>query len=285
MHVTFHPTALQGPISLISYRSLAVCWIVDQNRFAQSLSSAFSVLSHAQFGAQDVITAISLTVFLWDSLVGIDFSNQSLIHFLDFYQSPVQFNVRLMNSSIISQLKSPTPLLSRTVLLGRFFIQDFVSADLIMHIDADVWMTKPWLLPLLSEISHPNQSGKLLWGGRDRGLLNDDTRTIIAQMGIQPEGYINAGFFVFRNVPEAVVCLKTAVRLLQTLSLAWLDQTALNIAFNLTYKGFLSERFEKWHYLECKPWTINCHGVLPAVEGRMTRQMESEYAVWRSMRS
>jgi hypothetical protein len=263
--------------------SLAVCWVVTIPRFHEALTSAFSVLSFLDFGRQIVFRQLCLFVFIWDltNQNSFDIDNCSLVRFLDSYREHVPFKVKPM---ICSDLTSHCPRLTsfrRSVLFGRFFLQEFISTRFILHMDCDIRMAKPWLVPLADDISMENQSDKLLWGGRDWGLFASQGAERFHYYQMRPDTYINAGFFLFRNVPETKRLMNASLEMLIANPAIWfLDQTTLNLVFNTYYKGFLSARFDKWLHCECRPWTINCHGSLPRLFRRVTDQMRQAYLKW-----
>jgi lipopolysaccharide biosynthesis glycosyltransferase len=164
-------------------------------------------------------------------------------------------------------------------LLGRFFLQEFTSSDYILHIDSDVWMVKPWIGPLVEDISSEGQSDKLLWGGVDWGLMVGENIAIVSGWGIAPATYINAGFFLFRNNRQTRMLMNASVEFwIKHINIFCADQTVLNIVFNTSWKGILSERFSKWNHVVCKNVTINAHGSLPQIERRFRSELEEARA-------
>jgi lipopolysaccharide biosynthesis glycosyltransferase len=171
--------------------------------------------------------------------------------------------------------------LEKPVLFGRLLLQEVVSTNYILYTDSDVHIVKPWLVPLADDISLPNASDKLLWGGRDWGLVGSYEAAVFEQHHTPPDTYICAGFFLFRNVVATKSLMDTAIEMWIANQTIWFrEQTVLNIVFDTRWKGFLSERFDKWKYFECKPWTINCHGPLVVYDKSADGRIRQIYFKW-----
>jgi hypothetical protein len=255
-----------------------ICWIITGDFFRKVLSSAFSVLRFLNFEGQTMFQRVSLIVFLWNcpEFEQIKASATSITNFLNCYHPRASFSLESIGGIQI-------PTFKRSWLFGRLLLPYFVSAPLFLHIDADIWMVKPWLGPLVEDLSQRNQTDKLFFAGRDLGLMQGGNINITMDLGISPDTYFNAGFWVLRNVPEAKVLMNFAIQLLlKNPSLPWLEQTALNLAFGANRSGLLSHRFEKWVYDECKSWTINCHGHLPLIEKEANELLTKEFKKWDS---
>jgi hypothetical protein len=143
-------------------------------------------------------------------------------------------------------------------------------------------MVKPWLVPLVEDITGPNQADKIFFAGIDRGLIEEGV-DLFEELNISSETYVNAGFWVLRNVPEVANQMEAVIKRLQkNPDLPYFEQTALNMEFSLKFKGYLSARFEKWLHWECKPWTINCHGPNPDITAEAGLALDKAYSKWLS---
>jgi hypothetical protein len=245
----------------------------------------FSVLRYLDFEGQQLFNRLSLVVFFWDCppLKFVVLSNSSLVPFLDSFHENASFCLRSLSGSSVVTLNKSIGSFFRPWLFGRLILQDFIASPYYVHIDADVWIVKPWLGPLARSLSLPNQRHKLYFGGWDSGLMESKNVAILEGLGIPPESYINAGFFVVRNVPSAHARMATAIEILRkNPDLPWFEQTALNLAFGGGSMALLPREFEKGYYRVCKRWTINCHGVLPAIENEAQIAMDRAYQGWRN---
>jgi hypothetical protein len=237
----------------------------------------------ADLSTQNLINRLSVLVLLWnpDDVNAVYKSSGSLIHFLSSYRSDMPFAVRSMVSPSITAVRPRVAKFRMPCLAGRFFLQEFTSSTYILHVDADIWMMKPWLGPLVEEISLANQSSKLIWGGLDWGFLLEKERGQLARLKVPRETYINAGFFLIRNIPETRTLMNQSVEYWITHpETFWQDQTVMNIIFDDRFKGKLSERFSKWNFRICKTFTINCHGYLPLIERSYMSKLEAAHNAW-----
>jgi hypothetical protein len=163
-------------------------------------------------------------------------------------------------------------------LFGRFLLQEFSSSTYILHIDCDVWMVKPWLVPLVEDMEAESERDKVLWGGLDWGLIVEGHQREFELVKVENRSYINAGFFIFRNTAQVWRLMRESVeRLVASPEIWFADQTILNIVFTRSVKGFLSKRFEKWGHGDCLPETINCHGFLDWISAMVKTNLNDAY--------
>jgi hypothetical protein len=117
--------------------------------------------------------SLALIVYFWDfpDAEKSFIVSPYLFVFFNTFHPRVSFCFKSLEGRWISAIRPKIANFERTWLYGRLLLDHFVTTHFTLFMDSDIYMVKPWLAPLVEDITGPNQTDKIFFAGIDRGLI------------------------------------------------------------------------------------------------------------------